>query len=265
MALDIVMLTPFAGKPSGFGPGVFCYYDYMIKGFRTDVAIVVPWRSTPEREHSFELAWRFNSVTFADFKIYFSDSVGERFNVSEARNRGCIQAIEDGFRLLIVLDADTIFERSSIVDVLKVIAEKDVISYVYTNSMEPNLVVCEWLDKGEIGLEDMGEHVSSTLGHIGSGWAMSSEMFWKMNGWDENFKGWGFEDTAFNKAYEILHGSSMLRAPGNCYRLYHLTRDIVEFSNNMRRYETYYDALEVGAEEIRSVIAENMVHRGLGL
>ena len=237
----------------------------MVEGFRTDAAIVVPWRSTPEREHSFELAWRFNSVTFADFKIYFSDSVGERFNVSEARNRGCIQAIEDGYKFLIVLDADTIFHRDSIVDVLNVVAEGDVISYVYTNTMEPGLVTCDLLDKGEIRLEDMGEHAISSGGHIGSGWAMSSEMFWKMNGWDENFKGWGFEDTAFNKAYEILHGGPMLRAVGTCYRLYHHGRDVAAFDVNIRRYQGVYDRSEVSAEEIRSVIAENIVHRGLGL
>jgi len=257
------MLTPFAGKPSDFGPGVFCYYGYMVQGFRTDAAIVVPWRSTPEREYSFELAWRYNNIAFADFKIYFSDSVGEKFNVSEARNRGCIQAIEDGFRVLIVMDADTIFERNAIVDALKVVAEEDAISYLYTNSLEPHKGLCEGLSLGDVQLSDVEENTYPVEGHVGSGWAMSSGMFWKMNGWDENFKGWGYEDTALDRAYQVLHGSPMLRVPGNCYRLFHSERDTDGLVDNMERFKTYYIGSEIGAEEIRKVLAGNMVHRGL--
>ena len=257
------MLSPFAGKPSDFGPGVFCYYGCMVESFRTDAAIVVPWRSTPERELPFELAWRYNNATFADFKIYFSDSVGEKFNVSEARNRGCIQAIEDGFRVLVVMDADTIFERSAIVDALNVVAEGDVISYLYTNSLEPNLGLCEGLSKGDIQLSDIDMDTYAVEGHVGSGWAMSSEMFWKMNGWDENFVGWGYEDTALDKAYEILHGSRMLRVPGNCYRLFHSERDLDGLVGNMERFRDCYNKRGLRAKYILSVLAENMVHRGL--
>jgi hypothetical protein len=257
------MLSPFAGKPSDFGSGVFCYYGCMVESFHTDAAIVVPWRSTPERELSFELAWRYNNVTFADFKIYFSDSVGEKFNVSEARNRGCIQAIEDGYKFLIVMDADTIFERNAIVDALNVVAGGDVISYLYTNSLEPHLGLCEGLSKGNIQLSEVDRDTYSVEGHVGSGWAMSSEMFWKMNGWDENFVGWGYEDTALDKAYEILHGSPMLRVPGKCYRLYHSERDLDGLVGNMERFKDYYNKKELGVEYILSVVAENMVHRGL--
>jgi hypothetical protein len=233
----------------------------MTKNLRVDAAIVVPWRMTPEREYSFNLAWKYNGPTFSDFKVYFSDSVGERFNVSEARNRGCIQAIEDGFRLLIVMDADTIFERDAIVDALKVVSEQEVISYIYTKSMEPYLDICEGLDEGEIQPHEIEERLTNcSVGHIGSGWAMSSEMFWKMNGWDENFVGWGYEDTALNEAYEILHGSPMLRVSGNCYRLFHSERDNKDFDKNTNRFQTHYSNPKATPESIRDLISHNMVH-----
>ena len=233
----------------------------MTQNLRVDAAIVVPWRSTPEREYSFELAWKYNGPAFSDFKVYFSDSVGERFNVSEARNRGCIQAIEDGFRVLIVMDADTIFERNAIVDALNVVAEGDVISYLYTSSMEPYLDICARLEGGEIQPHEIEEHpANSSLGHIGSGWAMSSEMFWKMNGWDENFIGWGYEDTAFDKAYRVLHGSPMERVLGKCYRLFHSERDNKDFDKNRNRFETQYDDPEITPENIKDLIPHNMVH-----
>ncbi len=227
-----------------------------------DAAIVVPWRSTPEREFSFELAWRYNGPTFSDFKIYFSDSVGERFNVSEARNRGCIQAIEDGYKFLIVMDADTVFERNSIIDALKVVSEEEVVCYLYTKSMEPYLTTCGALDSGEIQLHEIEkEHATPALEHVGSGWAMSGDMFWKMNGWDENFIGWGYEDTAFDKTYKLLYDKPMLRVPGTCYRLYHSLRDNKDFDKNTERFNLHYDNPEI---DFKDLLKENMVHRRVG-
>jgi hypothetical protein len=229
---------------------------------KIDAAIVVPWRSTPEREFSFELAWRYNSPAFSDFKIYFSDSVGERFNVSEARNRGCIQAIEDGYKFLIVMDADTVFERDSVIDALKVVSEEEVICYLYTKSMEPHMTTCAALDGGDIQLHEIEkQHATPSLEHIGSGWAMASEMFWKMNGWDENFIGWGYEDTAFDKTYKILHDKPMLRVPGNCYRLYHSTRDDKDFDKNTERFNLHYDNPK---KDFKDILKENMLHRRVG-
>jgi len=226
---------------------------------RMDAAIVVPWRSTPEREFSFQLAWRYNGPAFSDFKIYFSDSVGERFNVSEARNRGCIKAIEDGYKFLIVMDADTVFERDSVIDALKVVSEEDVISYLYTKSVEPHMTTCAALDGGDMQLHEIEkQHATLSLEHIGSGWAMTSEMFWKMNGWNENFIGWGYEDTAFDKAYKILYDRPMLRAPGNCYRLYHSVRDDKDFDKNAERFNLDYNDPK---KDFKDFLKGNMVHR----
>lgn len=226
-----------------------------------DAAIVVPWRVAEGREGSFELAWKYNNSVFADFKIYFSDSVGEKFNVSEARNRGCIQAIEDGYKYLVVIDADTVFERNAIVDALKVVSEQDVISYVYTWSLELNEWTCDALRDGRIQFSEISDFSSKTKGHVGSGWAMSAEMFWRMNGWDENFKGWGYEDGAFQKAYELISNSSMLRAPGNCYRFWHPNRDTSSFVDNMERYKLHYGDPDVSVEDLKNVLKRNMAHR----
>jgi hypothetical protein len=226
-----------------------------------DAAIVVPWRTATGREQSFELAWKYNNPEFADFKIYFSDSVGDKFNVSEARNRGCIQAIEDGYKFLVVMDADTIFERNAVVDALKVVSEEDVISYIYTWSLELNGWTCDALSDGRIQFSEVSDFASKTEGHVGSGWAMTSEMFWQMNGWDENFQAWGYEDIAFQKAYELISNNPMLRVPGNCYRLWHPDRDTSGLTGNMERFELYYNNPEITREDLRSVLKRNMVHR----
>lgn len=233
----------------------------MSKSVSVDAAIVVPWRPAAGREQSFDLAWRYNNKEFADFKIYFSDSVGERFNVSEARNRGCIQAIEDGYKTLVVIDADTVFSRESILKAIEEVSTKHVISYAYTYTFETNEGSSYLLSIGAASFEEITEGKALTWEHVGSGWAMSSEMFWEMNGWDENFKGWGWEDNAFEKAYELLFNSEMSRAPGTCYRLWHPERDSYSADNNRLRYEELYNNPDNNAEAMRSVLRGNLVHR----
>jgi hypothetical protein len=233
------------------------------KSVPVDAAIVVPWRAAEGREQSFDLAWRYNNKEFADFKVYFSDSVGERFNVSEARNRGCIQAIEDGYKTLVVIDADTIFSRDSVLEAVKEVSTKHVISYAYTHAFETNERTSHLLNIGATPLGELAESNALLWGHVGSGWAMSSEMFWDINGWDENFHGWGWEDTAFQKAYELLFNSEMYRAPGICYRLWHSERDSSNLEDNRLRYDKLYNHPAVNAKKMRSVLRGNMVHRSI--
>lgn len=232
----------------------------MSKSVSVDAAIVVPWRPAVGREQSFELAWRYNSKEFADFKIYFSDSVGERFNVSEARNRGCIQAIEDGYKTLVIMDADTIFSRDNVMKAIEEVSTKHVISYIYTYAFETNEKLSHLLSIGATPLDELAKDGGLFEGHVGSGWAMSSEMFWEINGWDENFIGWGWEDNALQKAYELLFSSEMSRAPGTCYRLWHPERD-TNADNNRLRYEELYNKPSNTEEAMRLVLRGNMVHR----
>jgi len=222
-----------------------------------NAAIIVPWRMADGREMSFELAQRYNSVTFSDFKTYFSDSVGEKFNVSEARNRGCLQAIADGYDNLIVLDADTIFERDAIVDALKVATTDGGVCYPYTWSIETNEYFSTKLEGGEISLADLPNQMTATEKHVGSGWVMTKEAFFEMNGWDENFVGWGCEDSAFQLACESIFGGTMPRSSGYCYRLWHPERDVWGYGDNYLRFESKYQA----AEDVRELLITNMVHR----
>ena len=235
----------------------------MSKSVSVDAAIVVPWRPAAGREQSFDLAWRYNNKELAGFEVYFSDSVGEKFNVSEARNRGCIQAIEDGYKTLVVIDADTIFSREGVLKAIEEVSTKHVISYAYTYSFETNEGNSYLLSIGATPLDELAKKGGLFEGHVGSGWAMSSEMFWEMNGWDENFKGWGWEDTAFEKAYELLFSKKMSRAPGTCYRLWHPERDSYSVDNNRLRYEGLYNNPDNNAEAMRSVLRGNMVHRSI--
>jgi hypothetical protein len=232
----------------------------MTKSVSVDAAIVVPWRPAEGREQSFDTAWRYNNKEFADFKVYFSDSVGERFNVSEARNRGCLQAIKDGYKTLVVMDADTIFIKEGVLKAINEVSTKHIVSYIYTHHLVVEERDSYLLSIGASSPDELAE--SNTFeGHVGSGWAMSSEMFLEMGGWDENFQGWGWEDNAFQKAYELLFSSEMSRAPGTCYSLWHPKRDSNNTEDNRLRYEKLYNQPRNSVDMVRSLLRGNMVHR----
>jgi hypothetical protein len=158
------------------------------------------------------------------------------------------------------MDADTIFSRNSVLEAIKEVSTKHVISYIYTHSVEANERTSYLLSIGSLEPHELGLIHSLVPNHVGSGWAMSSEMFWDINGWDENFRGWGWEDTALEKAYELLFSSEMSRAPGTCYRLWHPDRDFIADDNRLR-YEELYNSPENNAEKMRSVLRGNMAHR----
>ena len=227
------------------------------------VGIVLPWRSSKTRTAGFEASLKRHELLFPDANIYKSDSVGDRFNPSEARNRGCLQAIADGCEVLVVLDADTLFMQSSIEEAIKIATTKNIVCYSYTLATELGLEDTKrYLDGtfNPFSLEGLGIGVP-TSDHVGSGWVLTPETFIKMNGWDENFLGWGWEDNAFQEAHLKLFGTPMKRASGVCFRLCHQERDMQNLDDNRSRFFRYK---ETTSEDIKDLIATNLVHLAKG-
>ena len=226
----------------------------------SDVAVVVPWRLVGDRKESFKIAWKYNSETLAGFETYFSDSADERFNVAEARNRGCLQAIADGHKTLIVVDADTVFEKDGIVDALKVIKKTGRVCYPYTYSLELEKKVFNRMETNTLPFSGYESFMLPSQHHVGSGWVMTADYFQSVNGWDERFLGWGWEDHAFQRTYEILHGEQLPRAEGTCYRLWHEVRDILDYDKNHDRFMYEYQSPRASLKRFRKVLSGNMVH-----
>jgi len=221
-------------------------------------AIVVPWRITPEREASMLTAFRHNSFTFSDIPIYKSDSLEEKFNRSQARNLGCDKAIADGHDILIVLDADTIFERSAIEEAIETVGET--ILHPYDRDFETSFFHKEDdIEQEKLSLERIKETRKPNYGHIGSGWVMTSEVFKHINGWDERFLDWGWEDTALNVVNKTLFGRNIEHLSGCAFRITHrgVNRG-VEMANGINRkhyMENYFSITE--PDELYKLIAKN--------
>jgi hypothetical protein len=87
--------------------------------------------------------------------------IGGTPNVSEARNRGCLQAIKDGYKTLVVMDADTIFIKEGVLTIGRNIGE------IESNMERAANIEIGYMEKklGQLGLI---AGIAPTLGFIGT-------------------------------------------------------------------------------------------------
>jgi predicted glycosyltransferase involved in capsule biosynthesis len=222
--------------------------------------IVIPWRETATRVRNFEAAYDYHKKLFPDVPFYKSDSVGERFNPAEARNRGCLRAFADGCDIVAVLDADTLFQKESIENAIQHVSIYGGVTYAYSTTAGADVYHTKAVLEDETYDPFLPKNISYSpieYQHIGSGWVVSKEGFYKLQGWDENFVGWGYEDNAFDLAYKILHNEQMYRPGGHCLRLFHEERDIETLEDNRSRFELYES---LSKEDLELLILDNLVH-----
>jgi hypothetical protein len=219
------------------------------------VAFVIPLRLNDLREPPFRYLENWLKTEFVDIPKYISDSVGERFNVSEARNRGCLQAINDGVDILIVLDADTLPTKESIEKAVRLAEGGELImsgGYVILTENETVDIL-----KGEEWPTSFEEKIfQNTPGGL---WVMTAEVFRTINGWDERFVGWGYEDTALLVAYRKIYGKRARRIKSLLLSLWHGNKDftVESYLVNRERYEGYKS---IDKKYIHSSLEGNMVH-----
>ena len=222
------------------------------------IGIVVPLRLNSERERSFEYVHNWLKTEFVDIPIYLSDSDGKQFNVSEARNRGCLQAINDGVDILMVIDADTFITKKSELKKAFELATFGIASmtkgYVRLSDKETEEIIAG----GEIKHKDFEQLVlQNTPGGL---WVFPVEVFQQLKGWDERFLGWGYEDNALLKAYKKIYGKKIHRINTIVLSFSHSTRDytIDSYLKNQERYELYKGISD--KEEMLKMVSKNMTH-----
>ena len=219
------------------------------------VAFVIPLRLSEFREPPFRYLENWLKTEFVDIPIYISDSVGERFNVSEARNRGCLRAINDGVDILIVLDADTLPTKASVEKAIRLAEGGQLImskGYVILTETETVDIL-----KGEEWPTSFEAKVfQSTQGGL---WVMTAEVFKTINGWDERFIGWGYEDTALLWTYRKIYGRKARRIKCLLLSLWHGNKDftVESYLVNQERYLGYKS---IDKKYIQALVDGNMAH-----
>jgi hypothetical protein len=225
------------------------------------VGIVIPWRPSPTRIEAFNFCIKYYTETFPNWTIYYGDSSDEIFNVSEARNNGCLQAIKDGCSVLLIVDADTVVEEASVIRSIDVAIDRQIVSHPYESSFYLELGQSNRILANNEPLFNNDYRLAShEINHPGSAWVMTAAAFITLNGWDERFTGWGYEDNALSSAHNAIYGVPIHRGIGTSQRFNHEDRSAHTLVENKERYDLYKEA-ENNREEMLNIVSGNMVSK----
>lgn len=204
------------------------------------LGIVIPWRAQPSRVYAFDAVVARYANQFPEAKIYFADKEGERWNISGSRNLGCEMAIADGCDVMLVSDADVYLDAYVIEQSMKEATEQELVSIPYTKAVFVNKEDSLSIIRGDISdITKLNDGSTPHRYQVGGACVITPQVFEKLNGWDERFVGWGYEDLAFRTAHERLIGKEMHRSEGFIDFLYHKDRDKELLRLNEKLFDKY--------------------------
>ena len=182
------------------------------------VSVIIPWRpGDPERQASlvFITSWYQNALPDAEI-IYCDDNDPEDFNRGRALNNGV--DISTG-EVLILADGDLIIPQKVIRE--SVARAKNFGMIIpFTSLVLLSVNSSKRVMGGASPFTRYGDSLSFTKLSQGGCNIMTRENFLKAGGFDNDFRGWGFEDAAF--AVNVrLYAGPLYWEPGSAIHLHH--------------------------------------------
>jgi hypothetical protein len=215
------------------------------------VGLVIPWRPQPTRLYAFEATMARYSEQLPGVTAYYGDTDDEIFNVAGSRNKGCMEAISDDCDVLIVSDADMFLDPYALHKSIERAASENVVSLPFTDLMFLSQNGSDELIAGRETLHSIRQKPGITVfqSQVGGVFVLSSSTFGILNGWDERFVGWGFEDLALQEAHKAIIGKDFYRSYGIAGSLYHDDRDKSQLEENESKFKSY-QSLGLSKEEM---------------
>ena len=208
------------------------------------VSIFIPWRPAPSREAAFEAVTRWYADEFPEFSVRTVDTDDDVFVLAACRNRAVASAgVDDD---VVINDADTIPEPEALLAAIAAARTSGLVHLPYT--------AYHWL-----GARGSAQYLSGVASEdcdhelirgACSGVYVTTPRTWAAHGGqDERFRGWGYEDAAWNLAHQTMLGHPPQRHEGRVYALHHLaeTRAGARFETNAALMERYKLAAGDGA------------------
>jgi hypothetical protein len=205
------------------------------------VGIVIPWRETPSRIGPFSKVVEWYGINFPEATIYLADHDYPVFNLAASRNLGVRNAQSDGCDVVLIGDADTIGQAAPIREALESAVLDNICHTPYTRYHMITDVSTIQFVKGRH--KTIGRCRSFLYEDACSGlYIATPETWFAMGGQDEKFVGWGFEDTAWRRAHEVIFGKLPMVHEGDAYAMYHVmqeNRNGPLYNKNKAIYERY--------------------------
>lgn len=220
------------------------------------VAVVIPWRPFANREYAFNIVKSWYEESLPDAKIITADDGRSPFCLSGTRNVGVQLAEKEGAEVIVLSDADTVPEITSL-------------SLAISAALEFDSVILPYTEYRSLMEEGSQQHLSGipfeNCNYIGVSGACSGiyvfrpEIWWKHYGQDERFRGWGFEDAAWYIAHTTLLGTEPMRIDGRVYAFTHVAAE--KEGPNYERNANFcaqYLAISGNVDEMRSLASSGL-------
>jgi predicted glycosyltransferase involved in capsule biosynthesis len=156
-----------------------------------------------------------------DIEIIFANASEDIWLPSASRNIGVKRAQEARTDVVIMNDADTIPQISSLLETIEAASNDNLIHLPYMNARYLNEQSSEQYYNNEKLIEDCSHTFHPYPNADGGIWVFKPEVWWELGGMDEHFKQWGYEDRALHFAHHIIKGQPFVRHDGDIYSFNH--------------------------------------------
>ena len=196
-------------------------------------SVVIPWRPSPSRIPAFDdlLAWYARELP--EFTVTTIDSGDEPFSLAACRNAAFASgetADADADEPIVINDADTLPEPAALRAAVEAARTSGRVELPYDEYRWLGAEGTAQLRAGVAPEDCSFELVNGAC----SGVYVTTRRSWDAHGGqDERFRGWGFEDAAWELAHRTLLGTPPGRQHGRVYALHHVAAE---------RAGTQYDA-----------------------
>lgn len=208
-------------------------------------SILIPWRNNgdPWRGRNFKSVmrqWEFLSQKIGDAEICLGDSAEGPFNRCEARNKAYKDSMGD---FLIFADADTLISFEGLSGVLKKLDTGQSLwgfpYLVYYNATSSwTELFCMGKSLANPLNEGTIDYEHRLLDSVGGAIIVRRDAFERIQGYDERFMGWGYEDRAFVSALTALAGTPY-RTSDYVIHLWHKATEESRFGQPQIRYNEH--------------------------
>jgi len=208
-----------------------------------EVSFLIPYNSdNDQRTKIVNWLHKYYKALFPNAELCFGSSTSKFFSKSQAVNNAAKKATKDFF---IILDADIIISPSTIKKSIHALKSYPwVIPYVYLHDIDKvstQILLNTPPSNFPSEIQSKKRHRTS----YGGVNIMDRDTFYKVNGFDERFVGWGGEDDAFMASLCSMAGKPV-RFDEVIYHLWHPRAEVGHnpfYSQNLKLAQEYCEAI----------------------
>lgn len=179
------------------------------------VAVLVPWQYEPGRQHGFRIVNDYLQECFPFWPRYISHS-GQHFSRGLSLQ---LSAKKMRAEVLVFHDADSLVPPAHLEQAVELARKRDALVWAYTHYLrldERTSAEIEHWSQCEQAEPFQTLECPPSLGVA----AISTANYFRAGGYDERFRGWGYEDSALIVACDRA-GLEQHRIPGPLWHLWH--------------------------------------------